>query len=301
MSQYKNKFLAPDTSHYDDCRAMLQSIMAHHKVRIGFAFALCTISIVVHSVRIFADGTIFGVIAGLLSYPFAAAVLGLSLAAKPDKLKLLIALLIVLAAGTLFSFIQPGIGVALILIFATQILESRRLDWLSQQEGYPHFEQYITIQEYGLEEYEPTHEVCEKQHGGAMPELDETVTDPLNIPADLRKSTVPRPAANPAPHTGIQDIAAVSAGILAKPAKPEQPAPKKKKRRSAAWKKLASEDPAFDVPDVPAVDFDIPKDIPDPVWDIPDPVMDTSSIVSGVPEIAGDIADLPDIPDIPTL
>ncbi len=279
---------------------MLQSIMAHHKVRIGFTFALCMISVIVHSVRVFADGTIFGVIAGLLSYPFAAAVLGLSFAAKPDKLKILIALLIVLAAGTLFSLIQPGIGVALILIFATQILESRRLEWLSQQEGFPHFEQYITIQEYGLEEYEPTHEVCEKQHGGAMPELDETVTDSLNIPADLRKNPISRPVAEPAPRTGIQDIAAVSAGILAEPAKPEQPAPKKKKRRSGAWKKLAQEQAASTVPDLPTVDFDVPKDIPDPVWDIPDPVMDTS-IITSVPEIAGDIADLPDIPDIPTL
>lgn len=300
MSTYKNKFLAPDTSHYDDCRSMLQSIMTHHKVRIAIAFALCLISVIVHSMNTFTDGTIFGVIAGMLSFPFAAAVLGISFAAKPDNMKILIALLITLAAGTLFNLIQPGIGVALILIFATQILESRRLDWLKQQEGYPHFEQYITIQEYGLEEYEPTHEICEKQHGGSMPELDETAMDPLNIPADLRKNTVPRPAAKPAPHTGMQDIAAVSAGILAEPAKPEQPAPEKKKRRSGAWKKLAQEQAASTVPDLPTVDFDVPKDIPDPVWDIPDPVMDTS-VITSVPEIAGDIADLPDIPDIPTL
>ena len=54
-------------------------------------------------------------------------------------------------------------------------------------------------------------------------------------------------------------------------------------------------------PEVPAADFDIPTDIPDPVWNVPDPVLDTSAVVSNFPEIAGDIADLPDIPDIPQI
>jgi membrane-bound metal-dependent hydrolase YbcI (DUF457 family) len=317
---YKSKSLAPDTSHYDDCRGLMHTIVRNRKARFIITCIFCLLSFIINTTAIFFVSAVIA----LISTAFLAAVCSLAMPQFLKSMKTLIALMLVVTVGTLFSLIQPGIGIALLLLYATQIYENKREEWLSQQEGYPHFEQYITIQEYGMEEYDPTYSTDEKRNNGEMPDVVGGEEDAFNIHAAQKTEIAPLPEPASLQNTAAPELASMgnsaapvaapivpptqdTASILSKSAVPETPAKPKKKRRSRAWEKYAKEEAAAqvpdvsDVPDVAPVDFDIPKDFPTTNWDIPDPVMDTSSITSSFPDIAGDIADLPDIPDIPQI
>lgn len=337
MSENSERFRAPDTSHYDDCRGLMESFRTHRTIRLVLAGLFCVISLFIHTFPLLARGTSFGMLIGLLSIPFTGLVMWQAVMAKTDNMSAIVRLLVVLAAGAVLQMMNAGAAIALMIVYVTQIPESRRLDWLKTQEGYPHFEHYITIQEYGLEEYHPHHDTDDMKHGGKMPELSANERDKDNIPkpsvmpsaegiAEMKappkrempaRPSIPVPAAfagispmetaKPAEETAASEecshMEQATSQVLAdlSAPEPEKPVSQKKKRRSSPWLEAPRKKAVIPEPEVPAVDFDIPTDIPDPVWDIPDPVMDTSAVVTSFPEIAGDIADLPEIPDIPKL
>ena len=326
MSENSERFQAPDTSHYDDCRSLLQSIRLHRTIRFVIAVIFSVISLFIHTMPMILESTAISAIFGVLSLPFSVLVIWLAVLARSEDIQPNIRLMGVLAAGAVLQVMNAGAAITLIIIYATQIPETKRLTWLKTQEGYPHFEHYITIQEYGLEEYHPHHDTDERKYSGDMIGLSDNEQDKLNTPqqtvmpsAEVISELKAPPAqemparpeiAVPAAFAGISPMDTekpesrmeqATSQVLADLPQPENPVPQKKKRSSYPWLETSRPKKTFTEPEVPAVDFDVPKDIPDPVWDIPDPVLDTSAVVSSFPEIAGDIADLPEIPDIPQI
>ena len=326
MSENRERFQAPDTSHYDDCRGLMQSIRTHRTVRFFITIFFCVLSIVLHTMPLAAASDTISMARAFLSLPFSAFVIWQAALARSEQMKPLIKLMVVLGIGAVTQWMNAGAAIALMIVYATQIPETRKLEWLKTQEGYPHFEHYITIQEYGLEEYHPPHDTSEQKYNGEMPELSDKERDNFStsrqpvmpsaegmaaLKAPVKPEMPARPEiAVPAAFAGISpmdtekpaaDTELSTAKVLANLPEPEKPAVKKKKSRSSPWLHTESPKRRTMEPEVPAADFDIPTDIPDPVWNVPDPVLDTSAVVSNFPEIAGDIADLPDIPDIPQI
>lgn len=327
MSENSERFRAPDTSHYDDCKGLLGAIRLYRIVRICLVIFFCIASLFVNTIPSFLELTPVSLLTGLFSIPYMAILIVLAMKVKTDDTMKLLRLLVVMAAGTLLQLIHPGAGIAMMLIYVTQFAEMKRYEWLKNQDGFPHFEHYVTIQEYGLEEYHPHHDMNRVKNGGNMPELTaeasgsssvsrKTAMPPVEGIAEMQAPPKPempaRPeTAVPAAFAGISPmeqekpvlpsspVSAASAEIP--PMEQKKPARRRKFRNPFLEQKDPSEQGSLPEPEVPAVDFDVPTGIPDPVWDIPDPVMDTSSVLTSFPEIAGDIADLPEIPDIPTI
>lgn len=286
----------PDMSHYNDCHDLMETHKKYHDLRVAATIGLCIFGIFLHGF-LGASGLII-----VLSFFYSLILIVNSIRATAEKLRPLLIMLIFLVLGIGLQLLNFGVGCLLILIYVMQIPEYKNAQWLMQQTGYPHFDQYTTIQEYGAEEFHSRYDTTDIPENAEMPELKNGERDLENglpdavMPTVEGIETLKKPPKRKLPKRAPMPVPDAFAGISPMEKAAPQPIP-------AAFAGISPlEKPApLPEPEVPAVDFDIPTEIPDPVWDIPDPVMDTSVITSSFPEIAGDIADLPEIPDIPQI
>lgn len=288
-----NQVTESEKQHYFDCASMMRSVCTHYKLRLLLVTVFGAINFLVHVVPAFSANPIWGILALL----YLIALFILAFKAKPDQLGVLIGLLFLLGLGAILGLCSMGLGVGLLFVYATQILEYKRLQWLKQQEGYPDFDLVEELREQGAFDYQAPYDVTTQDEANEeMIELDYRERDRNNMPTDAQMPVIEglealqappqrKPASRPKmperPNTPVPEaFAGISPMMGTAPVQNTKPLPE---------------------PNVPKVDFDVPTDIPDPVWDIPDPVMDTSAVVSDFPEINGNIADLPDLPDIPQI
>lgn len=290
MEEYVQK---PDTSHYDDCRALMEMHPRRYRMRLIITLVLGVFNFFLQLLPMLSHG-VLGLALGFLGGLYYIAVIVTAVKAKIEELTPLLTLMILLAAGTVLQFINLAVGLGLLLVYAFQFAEHRHAVWLKEQPGYPHFDHYLTAQEYGTQEFHSRYDIEDSQkpaEQAVMPDIgSETDADNAEAMQPVTEIWGNRPKKRARPTA--QSFEEIAAPLPKRRKEMPAPVPEPELPRVAELPKVA---------EVPKVDFDLPADIPMPSWDIPDPVMDTSVITTSFPEIAGDIADLPEIPDIPQI
>ncbi len=309
-----------DTSHYAECATIMQQQKKSHMKRFFIILLLTIFNGYFHiitmpvwraeegvfPIAIFGFGFFWAVFA--LFHNIAVAALGLL--ATPEKPVLCWISVAVILLGIFMNLMNPLIAIAIGILFAIALVDSKKAAWIKQQPGYPYFNERFAEQENkAFQEYEADHDIHDRADEdmediaeardivpipamAEMPDVDFLIPDVSAMPAASEK-----PAASEVSEQQmycVPDTAPAISPMRAEEAKLTETRKSQKKRWN--FKEMMQSEP-----EVPKVDFDIPTDISDPVWDIPDPVMDTGSILSTVPDISGDIQDLPDIPDIPQI
>lgn len=174
---------AIDTSHYDQCHTLSLRLKNSHTVRslLLCFFALMngylhtsTLSIVKGTgesgyspIAIFTFGFVYAVVA--LFALIAVVLLGILL--RQEKGKLLIIPTAIAAVCTLTGLFHVFWGLAMTVVLAIGLWESRSAVWLTQQEGYPYFNTRFAEQQAQFgKEYQPTYSI-NKQAGQKIPEI----------------------------------------------------------------------------------------------------------------------------------
>lgn len=176
-----------DTSHYDRCRTEMQNLRKSHSVR---SFLLCIFALfngyahiiampIVKGIEdtpetsysriaIFTNGFAYAVLALFLL--IIVTVLGFLLEQKRGKLLLIPTLLSLISVIT--GLFHPIWGTAITVLIAIGLWESRKAVWLTQQDGYPYFNERMTEQaSHFNKEYEPTYTARPQPVTQEMPEL----------------------------------------------------------------------------------------------------------------------------------
>lgn len=215
---------------------------------------------------------------GVMALLFSIAAIVLAFLGEQIRPKVFIALLVVLILGMVADMFDISIGILLLFIYAFEIPEIRKMQWIRQQPGYPYFNERFDEQQ-AHSQYEPLHRLDHRSYA-EMVDINETFPDAPQYHKDkerehraeqkrvntLQMGYTMKQSDDPAEMPGIEDIF-------------EQPQP---------------EPEPLPEPELPNVD-----DIPMPVWNTPDPVMDSDSLGSGFPETTWDIPDTNwDIPQI---
>ncbi len=179
--------LPHDTSHYDRCRTDMQNLRKSHSVR---SFLLCFFALLngyLHIITlsitkgiettpetsyarnaIFTNGFVYAVLAFFSL--IIVVVLGFLLEQKRGKLLLIPTLLSLVSVIT--GLFHPIWGTAMTILLAIGLWESRKAVWLSQQDGYPYFNERMTEQAAHFnKEYEPTYTARPQAAAQEMPEL----------------------------------------------------------------------------------------------------------------------------------
>ncbi len=307
-----------DTSHYDECRAIMHKNKYWHMRRFFLIVLFTLINGYFHivtmplwcaeegvvAIAIFSFAFFWGALAIL--HNIAIAVLGLL--ATPEKPVLLWIALALVVLGLIFQLMTPVCAIPIGVLFVIALFSSKKVLWVKEQPGYPYFnERFAQQASIAFQDYRSDYDVDDRADGAAYDLAEATDIIPTPATAEMPDveflipdvshpvKTEIRP--QPKPKMSEPDAAAASevlAGVSPM-YKTQTPAPKPAKKKGWMRRPAASE------PEVPKADFSIPMDIPDPVWNVPDPVLDTKVVLSEVPEIAGDIQELPDIPDIPQI
>ncbi len=265
-----------DTSHYDKCLTILNNHKKSHMIRGFILFLLSIMNGYFHIITLpitkgmettpdssYARNAIYtnGFTYAVLAFLCAVAVLVLGFLFRQEKPKLILIPFVITILCTITGLFNLLIGIGMTVLLGVGLYESKAAVWLTEQEGYPYFnERFAEQQEISLRGFESRYDFKNIDENAEMPELEAGDHDPIN--------QIRREAAVPGDIAPLEPIAPVT----------EVPAAQEQETR---------------IPD--------PAETPDPVWDIPDPVMDTSVVTSSFPEVAGTIADLPEVPDIPKI
>ncbi len=179
--------LPHDTSHYDRCRTDMQNLRKSHSVR---SFLLCIFALLngyahiitmpivkgieetpetsYSRIAIFTNGFGYAVLALFLL--IIVTVLGFLLDQKRGKLLLIPTLLSLISVIT--GLFHPIWGTVITVLLAIGLWESRKAVWLTQQDGYPYFNERMTEQaSHFNKEYDPLHPIRPQADTQEMPEL----------------------------------------------------------------------------------------------------------------------------------
>lgn len=329
-----------DTSHYEQCREILQKHQSHFRIRLALLFLLLIMNFFVQMyeyVKVLVDYRGFHMAVGTVAVSGAAIIFGLF--ASPDHPKVVRTLLGILIFGYLFNWINMLICMGLVIVYLTELPECRQAQWVMQQPGYPYFSERFEEQKLhsGFRSVHKLdgrrHAVMQNAEQPAMPPDDpetEAAIQAMRQRSRKRKEQQhyairPGETADTMPGVMLEvpdEIPAESAPVTEENVPvfyeplPEPELPKEEEILLPTWD---VPDPDFSEPvtaasemtsplPAPLPEPELPKveEIQLPAWDIPDPVFpdpvtDTSVILSDFPEIAGEIPDLPEIPDIPTI
>lgn len=313
--------LTHDTSHYDECRSIMERHKRNHKKRFTLLFILCVMNGYFHIVPMpmlradgaFARNAIFtsGFGYAVLAFLVTIALLVVGFLATPEKPKLIRVGFLLLGICLLFRLVNSVILMIIFVLFLMALYESKKAAWVMQQPGYPYFsERFYEQMENFTQEYKPDHDINQALDADMATLENAKDRDPLQFRAKgaAYQGSMPNlDAAQPAVMASVPEPAAPAVAITEIPDALHAPAqtiaemPDALHAPAAEIQKPPAAAEVLPEPELPDTDFSVPTDIPDPVWDIPDPAMNTADILSDFPEVNGDIPDLPDIPDIPKI
>ncbi len=306
--------LTHDTSHYDECRSIMERHKRNHKKRFTLLFILCVMNGYFHIVPmpmlradgVFARNAIFtsGFGYALLAFFVSIALLAVGFLATPEKPKLIRVGFLLLGICLLFGLVNSVILMIIFVLFLLAMFESKKAAWVMQQPGYPYFnERFYEQMENFTQEYKPEHDIKRALDGDMTTLENATDRNPLQFRAkgaDYAGDMPDLDAARPVVMASVPEPPAPAAQTIAEIPETVTAPPSMRAEPPKPFAAPAAEIPLPE-PELPDTNFDIPTEIPDPVWDLPDPAMNTAEILSDFPEVNGDIPDLPDIPDIPKL
>lgn len=203
---------------------------------------------------------------GLMALLFSAAAIVLALLGEQTRPKVFAGLLCVLLAGVVTDLFDAVIGIGLMVLYAFEIPEIRKMNWIRTQPGYPYFNERFDEQQDHAN-YEPLHKLDNRSYAEMVDIDDQPPAAPqyhrdkeLAHRAEQERARTAqmqytmKQSDDPSEMPGIEDIFETV-----------EPLPE---------------------PELPDVD-----DIPDPVWSVPDPVSTESDLCSGFPETKWDIPD----------
>ncbi len=306
--------LTHDTSHYDECRSIMERHKRNHKKRTTLLFILIIMNGYFHIVpmpmlradgafarnAIFTSGFGYAVLAFLVSI----GLLAVGFLATSEKPTLIRVGFVLIGISLIFGLINPIILLFIFVLFLLALFETKKAAWVKQQPGYPYFsERFYEQMENFSQNYKPDHNIRRAQKGDMSALENATDRNPLQFRAkgaDFQGTMPDLDPEKPIVMASVPEPPVPAAQTIAEIPEPV-PAPSPVRTKPPKPFAAPAAEAPLPEPELPDTNFDIPTEIPDPVWDLPDPAMNTADILSDFPEVNGDIPDLPDIPDIPKL
>lgn len=149
-----NKYYKTNTSHYAKCRTLLLRFQNMHRVRFFLTcvilFANCYFHVITLPILRYGDldrGS--ALLWGMFAFMINLVVFVTAFFASADRLNLVYLLLVLLLVSSVIGFLHPYAGIALGILFLTQIPECFKMKWVKRQQGYPYFnERYQLQQDY---------------------------------------------------------------------------------------------------------------------------------------------------------
>ncbi len=147
----QNVYYKTDTSHYAHCRSLMQKFHYHRIARFSLLavtmFANCyfhviTLPIFYHEM----DDPTFGLWWGMFAYLINIVISITAFCTKTENLRLLLLLLILILLGTIIGFLHPAAGIALGVLYLTQLPDCFQMRWVQEQQGYPYFNERYQLQ-----------------------------------------------------------------------------------------------------------------------------------------------------------
>ena len=144
--QYKT-----NTSHYAKCRTLMLKFKSMHRIRFFLTsvilFANCYFHVITLPILYYGDldrGS--ALLWGIFAFVINIIVLVTAFVASADRLKLVYLLLILITVSSVIGFLHVYAGIALGILFLSQLPECMKMKWVKRQQGYPYFNERYQLQ-----------------------------------------------------------------------------------------------------------------------------------------------------------
>ncbi|MDE5884887.1 MAG: hypothetical protein K2H29_07435 [Oscillospiraceae bacterium] len=176
----------PGTSHYGKCHTLMRKQKQYHKLRVGLITFAMLENAFWRIVILQAEETIYSLREFFSILLYFAMILIIGVFVLPKKPKLLAITCILLFIGMILGWIAWHLGMIMLGLFLLQIPETKRIIWLEQQEGYPHFNERLTEQTQNFKkDYQSEHKF-DNLHDAEMPSIPKFAEDrPELLSSDL--------------------------------------------------------------------------------------------------------------------
>ena len=151
MKQVK-KYYRTNTSHYARCRTLMLKFKNRHRLRFFLTsvimFANCYFHVITLPALYYQENDrIYGLLWGVFGFLVNLIIFITAFCASAERRRLLTLLLILIALASVINFLHPYAGIALGIIYLTQIPEGMKMKWIQKQQGYPYFNERYQLQE----------------------------------------------------------------------------------------------------------------------------------------------------------
>ncbi len=132
------------TSHYARCRTLMLRYKNMHRIRFFLTcvilFANCYFHVITLPILHYADlDRATALLWGMFAFVINLVIFVTAFCASAEKLKLVYLLLVLIILGSVIGFLHPYAGIALGIIFLSQLPECMKMRWIQKQQGYPYF------------------------------------------------------------------------------------------------------------------------------------------------------------------
>ncbi|MBR0485370.1 MAG: hypothetical protein IJJ69_11455 [Oscillospiraceae bacterium] len=139
-----SKYYKTNTSHYAKCRTWMLRLKHMHRIRFFLTsvilFANCYFHVITLPILYYGDiDRISALLWGSFAFLINLVILLTAFFAEAKKLKLILMLLVLILVSSVIRFLHLYAGIALGLLFLSQIPECMKMRWLERQQGYPYF------------------------------------------------------------------------------------------------------------------------------------------------------------------
>ena len=138
-----------DTSHYSKCKTHMLKYKKNDKIRVFFSACLTVGQAFLNiQVPLFAPqpNPMFRFMWGMLSLFCCIGIALLMLLSNAKTPKILMFNFVWIISGMILRFIHPAVGMILLFMCMTIIPECKKMRWIQQQSGYPHFSERLDKQ-----------------------------------------------------------------------------------------------------------------------------------------------------------
>ena len=139
-----NKYYRTNTSHYAKCRTLMLRFRSMHRIRFFLTsvilFANCYFHVITLPILYYGDtDRVSALLWGSFAFLINLVIFVTAFFADSKRLKLILMLLVLILASSVIGFLHLYAGIALGLLFVSQIPECMKMRWVQRQQGYPYF------------------------------------------------------------------------------------------------------------------------------------------------------------------
>ena len=139
-----NKYYKTNTSHYARCRTLMLRFKNMHRIRFFLTsvilFSNCYFHVITLPILYYGDyDRISALLWGSFAFLINLVIFLTAFFAEAKRLKLIIMLLVLILVSSVIGFLHLYAGIALGLLFLSQLPECMKMRWIQRQQGYPYF------------------------------------------------------------------------------------------------------------------------------------------------------------------